>query len=82
MSCCANPMQKGGGGGGSEFGGGHENVCNRRPPPPRRKVQVGRPSCGRGRQESKRMNELVKDRESVPCELGDERLHTHARDYG
>lgn len=28
------------------------------------------------------MNELAKDRESVPCELGDEQLHTHARDYG
>ena len=27
------------------------------------------------------MNELVKGRESVPCELGDERLHTHAKDY-
>jgi len=28
------------------------------------------------------MNELVKDRESVPCKLGDEQLHTHAKEYG
>jgi hypothetical protein len=30
----------------------------------------------------KRATELVKDRECAPCELGDERLHTHARGRG
>ena len=59
----------------------HEQLCNPIQNGGCGKVQVCRPSCGRGRQESKRTNELVKDRESVPCELGNERLHC-AKDLG